>query len=115
MRTKFTNHLATVRRRHGFTQLEVAYLLGLDARQRVSRYELEESDPNLDELFVFQAIFDVLPHELFPCRFDLAKETATERVARLIAMLDDDTRRLTAHKQQYLREALERIKRTNAL
>lgn len=111
MKIGISNHLASARKRRGFTQAEMAFLLGLDARQRISRYELNENAPDLDELLAYLVIFDMPLHELFPDRFERAQALALDRMKRLTNALNDDGRRLAPHKQAYLREAIARIER----
>lgn len=115
MKNRISNRLASARKRRGFTQAETAFLLGIDARQRISRYELEDSEPHLDELLLLEIVFEMPIRELFPDRYERAKEVALKKMDMLVAKLEQNAHRLAPFKQEHLREAIARIKRSNAV
>src|SRR5689334_6382351 len=93
---KLDNYLRTYRRRSGFSQDELAYLLGTSDGAKVSRYERNGRQPTLDTALAFQAIFNVPAEKLFAGRFQKA-ERAVRRRARLLA------RRLASESQSVRR------------
>ena len=76
--TFIPNSLRTRRMAAGLLQKDVAQLLGLDCADRISHWENGTAMPNVVNLFKLAAIYQVLPHELYPNLFQLVKEMGQE-------------------------------------
>lgn len=104
------NYLRTHRKRCGFTQREVGFLVGLQSGQVISRYEVNSLVPHLRTVLACQIIFNVIPHELFP---DMHREVAffiSERIALLLEELQtEEPSRAVRQKQYHLQSVLKRI------
>ena len=85
-----TSYLRTHRKRSGLTQSEVAYLLGLKSGQIVSRHERLDRRPNLETMFAYQIIFDVLPHELYPGLYEKVENVTKLRIQELLGRIGED-------------------------
>ena len=102
------NYLKTYRRKAGFSQDEVAFLLGCADGAKVSRYERRARQPSLETLLAYQALFGADPSELFG-GFYKKVEKKTKRRARTLARRlaqEDDPDPRTAHKLAVLERAL---------
>jgi transcriptional regulator with XRE-family HTH domain len=62
---KLTNYLRTYRKRLGFSQDEIAFLLECKSGAKVSRYEHFGREPGLRTALACEAIFQVPVRELF--------------------------------------------------
>jgi transcriptional regulator with XRE-family HTH domain len=62
---RLDNYLRAHRKNLGFTQTEVAYLLGFDNANLVSRYEKRERMPPVQTALAYEAIFGIPVAELF--------------------------------------------------
>lgn len=65
MAQKLPNYLGMHRKRAGFTQAEVAFLLGCRSGAKVSRYERCGREPQLRTVLAYQVTFRVQTDELF--------------------------------------------------
>lgn len=77
--TFIPNSLRTRRTVAGLLQRDVAKQLGLDCADRISHWENETAMPNVVNLFKLAAIYQVMPHELYPGLFQLVKEIGKEK------------------------------------
>jgi transcriptional regulator with XRE-family HTH domain len=73
------SYLRTYRKRSGLTQDEVAFLLGCQSGAKVSRFERLARTPSLKTALACQAIFGVLPHEIFSGLHAEVEKTVAER------------------------------------
>ena len=74
------NRLSFLRRQHGFSQKQLAALVG-QARTVISAYERGHVLPNLAAAGMFQLLFRVDVAEMFPVLFEgLQRELETNRV-----------------------------------
>jgi transcriptional regulator with XRE-family HTH domain len=95
--------------RAGYSQAELAYLLGLMTSSTISRYEQFVQEPSLENALACEVIFGVPVRELFAGMFENVREKTTERVDRMGAKLSAKKQdRYTQHKIQSLLEALRR-------
>jgi DNA-binding XRE family transcriptional regulator len=69
MEKKITSHVRAYRRRWGFTQDELAFLIGLKSRSVVSKLECCESLPTLVVGLALYSVFGARSVELFPVLF----------------------------------------------
>lgn len=59
------NYVRTLRRRHGLTQLQLAWLLGKRDRSIVSRFERGVRLPNLETALALEVVLDVPIRQIF--------------------------------------------------
>lgn len=84
MARKLPNYLKTHRKRTGFSQDEVAFLVGTSGGAKVSRYERARRLPSLETAFAYQALFDLPLKELFPGVYNAVSQKMRRR-AHLLA------------------------------
>ena len=80
---RLPNYLRMHRKRAGFSQREVAILLGIQSAAQVSRYERFRREPTLRTVFTFAVILNQEPTELFAGLYEQATAVVEER-ARLL-------------------------------
>ena len=68
-----SNKLRFYRQQTGLLQKDVAKALGLDCADRISHWENGLAMPNIVNLFRLAAIYEVMPHELYPELYDTAR------------------------------------------
>jgi transcriptional regulator with XRE-family HTH domain len=101
---KLDNYLRTFRKTRGFTQREVAFLLGGHNKAKVSRYEHSRRVPALDTIFAYETIFGSSAHELFAGIQERAHRRAIHRVCLLARRLERQTKNpVLAQKVEFLR------------
>lgn len=109
---RFPHYLRTHRKRAGFSQGELAWLLGCRCGTKVSRYERFARKPELETVFAYEVIFGVPARELCAGIFEVVSDATFKRVALLserlraaspsravdakLAVLDSIRRRSTA-------------------
>lgn len=89
MSPRLQNYLKTYRKQSGFSQEEIAFLLGSQSGAIVSRYELLKREPNLRCAFVCQVIFGIPANEIFPGIFAEVEQLTHERSKLLYQKLED--------------------------
>jgi DNA-binding XRE family transcriptional regulator len=90
---KLENYLRTYRKRAGFSQDEVAYLLGTRDGTKTSRHERLKRTPSLETALAYEAIFDVPVRELFAGVSARAERLARRRACLLRNRLNASGRR----------------------
>jgi len=102
--SKLDNYLRTYRKSRGFSQREVAFLLGCHSGTKVSRYERSKRIPPLETIFAYELILGMPAHELFAGIQERAERRALHRVRlltrRLARKAGDPT---LARKMEFLR------------
>ena len=78
------SYLRTYRKRSGFSQEEIASLLGCQSGAKVSRYEQGDREPNLHTVFAYEVIFRASASLLFAGMYEKVERSVRER-ARLLA------------------------------
>jgi transcriptional regulator with XRE-family HTH domain len=107
---KLKNYLRTHRRRHGFSQAEIAMLLGTVAGTKVSRYENFTRMPGALTIFAFEVIFNQPASELFAGSFEAVRFAIQERARRMVEQLNarqDKKTQKTLRKLERLRQIVE--------
>ncbi len=101
---KLPNYLRTYRKRAGFSQDEVAYLLGCQSGAKVSRYERFARQPTLETALACEAIFRTSASELLSGVFQKVEKITTKR-ARLLAqkLAKEGPNPVTSRKLEILR------------
>jgi len=97
-------YLRTVRRRWGFSQQEIAFLLDLTHGSHISRVERLNCPPNARVLLALDMIFDAPPAMLFPAFHGEVKEDVIRRAYELLTRLEASGREADARKIELLRE-----------
>jgi len=83
--------LRTLRRKSGFSQKELAQILGFLSGAPVSRHESSHAIPDLLTALGYQAIFRVPISELFPELYQTVAAGIEERLARMVDELHEST------------------------
>jgi transcriptional regulator with XRE-family HTH domain len=84
MSAPLESYLKTYRKRSGFSQDEVAFLLGSASGAKVSRYERLARQPGLPTVFAYEVIFRTPAKDLFAGLYQKV-EKITQSRARLLA------------------------------
>jgi DNA-binding XRE family transcriptional regulator len=108
---RFQSYLRPARRRWGFTQREVAFLIGHKTGKTISRIEALKQTPTLHEAFSCGIIFNTAPIKLFPGSLAEAERLVAERANELYEELQGDPSKTTRLKLDFLEELLARLKR----
>lgn len=85
MARKLDNYLKTYRKRAGFSQDDIAFLIGMSDGTKVSRYERRRRRPSLETALALEALFGVPTRELFPGVFLTAEHKMRQRARQLSA------------------------------
>jgi len=105
---KLDNYLGTFRKMRGFTQREMAFLLGCHNSAKVSRYEHSRRVPSLDTIFAYEAILGCSSRELFAGIQERAERQAMHRVRLLRRRLERQSRNpILTRKVEFLRSVVE--------
>lgn len=103
-RRKLPNYLRTHRRRVGFTQSELAILLGFKDAAQVSRYESNSHHPTLKTALAYEALFGAPLSELFAGVYQEVEREISRRVLRLASKLQKAPKsKATARRLEHLR------------
>jgi transcriptional regulator with XRE-family HTH domain len=104
MSAKLPNYLRAYRKRAGFSQADMAFLLGCLSSAKVSRYEHFSRQPNLRTVFIYEVVFQVPARVLFAGMFrDVERATIrrAQALARKLNTAKPDS--LTARRLQALK------------
>jgi transcriptional regulator with XRE-family HTH domain len=85
----FHHSLRLLRKRLGFTQAEVAFLVGCTHRFKISRYEKNLRTPHLTTAFAYQVIFQAAASSLFEKAFKKIESETSDRAKELLFNLND--------------------------
>jgi transcriptional regulator with XRE-family HTH domain len=110
MDRRLTTYLRPLRRRHGFTQRELAFLIGGNSGTVVSRIEGEKRTPSLAATIALAILFDAAPLDVFPGLFSEVHEGVLYRVNELYEKLQGNPSRTTRVKLDFLETVLARLK-----
>lgn len=101
-------YLRTHRRQWGFTQRELARLIGRGGPERVSDVERTKARPNAAEILAYSVLFGVPPGDIFPALYEGVEERLIEAAYSLDEELKDDPAERTRRVRKLLRQALAR-------
>jgi transcriptional regulator with XRE-family HTH domain len=87
---RHTTTLRRHRKRSGFTQKELGFLLGFKTDAAVSRYEDGNRTPDLKTAFAYQILFGTQAGELFTGVHARAKEEIAERARELSEKISNE-------------------------
>jgi transcriptional regulator with XRE-family HTH domain len=93
MPRRLIHYLRNERKRLGLTQADIAALLGVHWKTRVSRYEREPALPPLDAGLAYQAIYGKPVSEIFSGASAKVRANVRDRARQLIAKLPASTSR----------------------
>jgi DNA-binding XRE family transcriptional regulator len=110
MEKKITSHVRAYRRRWGFTQDELAFMIGLNSRSVVSKLECCDRLPTLVVGFALYTVFGTRGMELFPAVFREVEAGVLARAHELYERLQGSTAPMTRTKLDFLEELLARGK-----
>lgn len=96
------NYLRTFRRRYGFTEAELAGLIGSRGHTSMSLFENGERVPTLKQGFGLAIVLGAPVHRLFPGLFGSVEEVVMQRVAQLIKELDGKKDPRSVAKREHL-------------
>jgi DNA-binding XRE family transcriptional regulator len=106
---RFKSYLRPVRRRWGFTQAELAFLLGCKTGKSISRLEALKQTPTLGVALSCAIIFNTAPVRLFPGAIFEAEQLLVARVRELYDQLQGDSSKATRVKLDFLEALLARL------
>jgi len=104
----FKSYLRPLRRRWGFTQRELAFLMGVKSRTVISRIEGSKRKPSLTAIFICVLVFDTSASELFPGLISELYEDVFRRANELYEELQGDPSKTTRLKLDFLEQLLAR-------
>ena len=104
-----TAHLRPLRRRYGFTQKELAFLIGIRSRTGVSRIEGSKRKPNLAAVYICALLFNTPPPHLFPDLTSELHEALLRRANELYEELQGDSSKTTRIKLDFLEQLIARL------
>ncbi|MCK1481006.1 helix-turn-helix transcriptional regulator [Bradyrhizobium sp. 197] len=105
------SYIRPLRRRFGFTQKEIAFLIGAKCRTAISRLEGATRKPSLEAAFIFALLFDTTPSELFPGLMLELHEITVRRANDLYDELQGNPSNTTQFKLDFLERLLERAEK----
>ena len=111
MERPLKSYLRTFRRRWGFTQKELAFLIGAESATTISRVEQVKRLPNFAAAVACLILFDTNAFEIFPGLFSEIRDRVRERANRLYEELQGDGSATTRTKLDFLENVLERADR----
>ena len=115
MEKKFISHVRAYRRRWGFTQDELAFLMGFKSRSVVTDLEGAEKLPTIDIAFALFAVFGTDGLELFPSLFRKVREGVVARAHERYDHLQGSAAPMTRAKLDFLEELFARASETREI
>lgn len=106
---KFRSYLRPVRRRWGFTQQELAFLIGHRTGKSISRIESLQQNPTMEVALACAIIFNTAPVRLFPGLVTDIRQAIIARANDLYQELQGDPSRGTKLKLDFIESLLARL------
>ena len=110
----FKSYLRPLRRRWGFTQGELAFLLGIKTGKTVSRIEGLKQAPTFNAALSCALIFNTAPVKLFPGLLSDAERSVLARARQLYDELQGEPSNATRIKLDFLEALLARLETRGA-
>ena len=104
-------YLRPQRRRWGFTQKELAFIIGAKSRSIVSRLEQGKRRPSLAAAFALSIVFGADAAEHFPALYAEIEQGVLARAYDLYEQLQGDRSKTTRMKLDFLEKLFARTKR----
>jgi transcriptional regulator with XRE-family HTH domain len=111
MQKRLDRYLRPQRRRWGFTQKELAFIIGGKSGTAVSRLEQGRRRPSLAAAFALHILFGTDPVEIFPALFAEIERAVLARAYDLYERLQGDRSKAARMKLDFLEEMFARAKR----
>jgi transcriptional regulator with XRE-family HTH domain len=111
MEKRLRCYLRPQRRRWGFTQKELAFIIGAKSRTIVSRLEHGNRRPSLAAAFALHIVFGTDAADLFPALFAEVEHGVLARAYDLYEQLQGDRSKATRMKLDFLEKLFARPKR----
>src|SRR6516162_7367115 len=106
----FQSYLRPLRRRWGFTQGELAFLIGYQTGKSISRIEASKQTPTLNAALSCAVIFNMAPTKLFPGALYDAEQVVLDRANELYEELQGDPSKVTRIKLDFLEVLIARLR-----
>jgi transcriptional regulator with XRE-family HTH domain len=84
---RLPHYLRTHRRRSGFSQTEIAALLGTASSTKVSRYETFTRMPAVETIWAYEVVFNQPASELFAGCYEAVRQSVQVRAGRMLRTL----------------------------
>lgn len=98
------NYLRMHRKRSGFSQDEVAFLLGVKSGAKVCRYERRRRVPPLETALAYEVIFRIPVRKLFLGTYEEVERRVVKRAEHLARrLINTEPSRMTERKAEVLR------------
>ena len=110
----FKSYLRPVRRSWGFTQKELAFLLGFKTGKAVSRIEAVKQTPTLTATLSCAVIFNAAPVKLFPGLLSDVEQAVLARAREMYDELQGQPSKATRLKLDFLEALLARLEMRGA-
>jgi transcriptional regulator with XRE-family HTH domain len=108
MDRRLNSYLRTFRRRFGFTQKELAFLIGMGSRTAVSRIERSKRKPSVEALIECAFLFEASELDLFPTLISELQKDVLERANELYEELQGEPSKTTRAKLDFLEHFLDK-------
>jgi DNA-binding XRE family transcriptional regulator len=106
---RFQAYLRPSRRRWGFTQGELAFLIGYGTGKSISRIEAQKQAPTLNAALSCAVIFNTAPVKLFPRALYEAEQVVLDRANELYEQLQGESSKTTQIKLDFLEALIARL------
>ena len=114
MDPRLKSYLRPLRRRWGFTQRELAFLIGTKSSTVISRIEGLQRLPSLGAAFACAVIFGTPPLEVFPGFHSEVQKAVLSRANELYEQLQGNASKTTRIKLDFLETLLARLEQERA-
>jgi transcriptional regulator with XRE-family HTH domain len=114
MDQRLNSYLRSLRRRGGFTQRELAFLIGTKSGTVISRVEGSKRIPSFSAAFACAVIFGVAPLDLFPDALFQLQQAVLQRANTLYEVLQGDPAKTTRVKLDFLEVLIARLEEDTA-
>ena len=111
MQNRLNRYLRPQRRRWGFSQKELAFIIGNKSGTAVSRLEQGRRPPSLAAAFALHILFGADPVEIFPSLFAEIERGVLARAYDLYDQLQGDRSKTARMKLDFLEKVFARAKR----
>jgi transcriptional regulator with XRE-family HTH domain len=106
---KLHNYLRTHRKKVGFSQKDIAFLVGCEHVGKISRYESCKQIPHLTTVIAYEVIFRTPSHALFQGIFETIESDIRVRAKRLLRQKTGDVTCSNARRHKIICEHLHRL------
>jgi len=115
MDQKLTSHVRAHRRRRGFSQQELAVIIGFKSRSVVSKLERSTKTPTLNVAFALCVAFGTEAAEIFPSLFQEIETAVLGRAFELYERIQGSTAPMTKVNLDFLEELFRRVEKRRSI